>query len=78
MRKGILDVNEYQGHEKELMMGCLSALSKFCTLPKKRTCVLNFFCSQLAVLFGLLWLRTSSCPSQELTALSAPLWDSLW
>lgn len=29
MRKGILDVNEYDGHEKELMMGCLSALSKF-------------------------------------------------
>ncbi|XP_059474530.1 sodium-dependent phosphate transporter 1 isoform X2 [Neocloeon triangulifer] len=27
MRKGILDVNEYIGHEKELMMGCLSALT---------------------------------------------------
>jgi solute carrier family 20 (sodium-dependent phosphate transporter) len=34
MRKGILDVNEYQGHEKELMMGCLSALSKFCVSRK--------------------------------------------
>ncbi|XP_065337566.1 sodium-dependent phosphate transporter 1 isoform X2 [Cloeon dipterum] len=27
MRKGILDVDQYHGHEKELMMGCLSALA---------------------------------------------------
>lgn len=27
MRKGILDVNLYEGHEKELMLGCLAALA---------------------------------------------------
>jgi solute carrier family 20 (sodium-dependent phosphate transporter) len=29
MRKGILDVNVYVGHEEELMLGCLSALGKY-------------------------------------------------
>lgn len=28
MRKGILDVNLYDGAEKELMLGCLSCLGK--------------------------------------------------
>lgn len=27
MRKGILDVGLYEGHEKELMLGCLAALA---------------------------------------------------
>lgn len=27
MRKGILDINVYENHEKELMLGCLSALA---------------------------------------------------
>lgn len=27
MRKGILDVSVYENHEKELMLGCLSALA---------------------------------------------------
>lgn len=41
-------------------------------------CFIVLFCFQLAALFGLLWLHTSNCPSQELTASSAPPLASPW